>query len=358
MSFCFFDVTIGGVPCAERIVFELFDSITPKTCENFRKLCLGNDGKTLEGSGIPLSYKGCGFHRIIEKFMIQGGDFTRGDGTGGASIFGEKFEDENFEVKFGKPGLLAMANAGPNTNGSQFFITTDACHHLSGKHVVFGKVIRGMNTVRELEHCEKGQQDRPTRPCVIANCGTLEASEIPAVAVSVDGDQFPDYPADLETTLSDKQMTDAAESISKIGNTYFGSGNFQAAIAKYAKTIRYCTAINKSSANAEVLDKKVATCYSNTAMCYIKLNKWPECRIAATEALAIEPRNVKALYRRGVALMQLRDYAAAVADLTLVAQEDPGNSDAAAKLAEAKSLDKQQKGKLGAAMMKSFGGGQ
>jgi peptidyl-prolyl isomerase D len=354
MSYCYFDVTVGGVPCAERIVFELFDNITPKTCENFRKLCLGNEGKKVDGTGVAMTYKGCIFHRIIKEFMVQGGDFTRGDGTGGVSIFGEKFEDENFEVKCDKPGLLAMANAGPNTNGSQFFITTVPCHHLTGKHVVFGKVIRGMNTVRELEHCEKGAQDRPTKPCVIADCGQLELSELPPAAVSADGDQFPDYPADLETPLSDKQMFEAAETISKIGNTLFGAGNFAGAVGKYKKSVRYCDAVAKTSATAEQLDKKAVTCHSNAAMCFIKMEKWPESRESASKALAIDPRNVKALYRRGVALIQLRDYDSAMADLQLVTQIEPENADAAAKLADAKSLNKQQQAKFAAGCKKFF----
>ena len=353
-TYCFFDVSIGGVPCPERIVFELFDSITPKTCLNFRTLCLGNDGKKVEGTDIPMTFEGCGFHRIIEKFMVQGGDFTRGDGTGGVSIFGEKFEDENFEVKCDKPGLLAMANAGRNTNGSQFFITTVPCHHLTGKHVVFGRVVRGMNTVRELEHTPKGAQDKPLKLCIIAKCGTLETSELPPVSGSADGDQYPDYPEDAEVVLSEKQLFDAAEAISKIGNSLFGAGNFAPAVTKYNKTIRYCDAINKTSVNAEQLDKKVTACHANAAMCFIKLEKWAECRDAATRSLAADPKNVKAMYRRALSLIALRDYEGAIADLQNVTQIDPANADAAAKLAEAKAAEKQQRAKMAEGFKKMF----
>lgn len=149
---------------------QLFSDIAPRTCENFRCLCTGERG--VGASGKPLHYKGSIFHRIIPKFMCQGGDFTRGNGTGGESIYGEKFADEAFREKHTIPGLLSMANAGPNTNGSQFFITTAATPWLDGKHVVFGKVVEGMNVVRRME--SQGSQSGNVKSKVtIANCGQL-----------------------------------------------------------------------------------------------------------------------------------------------------------------------------------------
>ncbi len=166
----FFDITIGD-KLAGRITFELFADTCPKTAENFRALCTGEKG--VGKSGKNLHFKGSRFHRIIQQFMCQGGDFTRGNGTGGESIYGEKFADENFTHKHTTEGLLSMANAGPATNGSQFFITTVATPWLDGKHVVFGKVVDGIKVVKAME-AVGSKTGTPSADCVIAECGELK----------------------------------------------------------------------------------------------------------------------------------------------------------------------------------------
>lgn len=167
----FFDIKQGDETLG-RVVMQLYKDITPKTAENFRALCTGEKG--VGGAGKPLHFKGCIFHRVIKDFMIQGGDFTMGNGTGGESIYGEKFDDENFKMKHTEGGLLSMANAGPGTNGSQFFITSRDTPHLDNKHVVFGRVVEGMEIVRKIENVEKGESDKPLIDIIIDDCGEIE----------------------------------------------------------------------------------------------------------------------------------------------------------------------------------------
>lgn len=169
----FFDVKQGDEKLG-RIVMQLYADITPKTAENFRALCTGEKGDGVGGK--PLHYKGSIFHRVIKDFMIQGGDFTNADGTGGESIYGEKFNDENFKIKHTKGGLLSMANAGPGTNGSQFFITSKDTPHLDGKHVVFGEVVEGMDVFRKIEGAEV-DSDKPNVDIVIEDCGMMPSSK-------------------------------------------------------------------------------------------------------------------------------------------------------------------------------------
>ncbi|CAD8087859.1 unnamed protein product [Paramecium primaurelia] len=162
MANVFFDVQFGG-DVTKKIVFKLYDDVVPKTAANFRELATGARG---------FGYKGSVFHRVITDFMAQGGDFTKFDGTGGKSIYGEKFADENFKLKHTKPALLSMANAGPNTNGSQFFITFVPCPWLDGKHVVFGEVVDGFDTL-DLFKKYSSQQGKPKTTIKIVNSGVV-----------------------------------------------------------------------------------------------------------------------------------------------------------------------------------------
>merc|ERR1719319_1038081 len=201
----------------------------PKTCKNFMKLCEGD----MTDNGTKLAYKGSGFHRIIPDFMLQGGDFTNHNGTGGISIY-----DENFEIKHTKPGLLSMANAGPGTNGSQFFVTTVATPHLDNKHVVFGEVLKGMDLVREMEQTPT-TSDKPNEPCLIADCGVLKPGEDDGVVVD-ETDPYPAFPRDITDEKIDKKK--ACDEIKTRGNELYKEKNFTAALQKYQKAERYAKA--------------------------------------------------------------------------------------------------------------------
>ena len=171
----FFDITIGDNE-PKRLEIELFNHIVPRTAENFRCLCTGEKGKG-SFSGKDLHYKGNICHRLIKGFMMQAGDFTAMNGTGGESIYGHKFNDENFTAKHLGPGYLSMANSGPNTNGSQFFLTFAKTPWLDGKHVVFGKVTKGLDFLSEIEEVPCNQPgDKPKQTVTIVDCGVVESA--------------------------------------------------------------------------------------------------------------------------------------------------------------------------------------
>lgn len=322
----FFDVDIGGER-AGRIVLELFADITPKTAENFRALCTGEKGIG-KSTGKPLHFKGCPFHRIIKSFMIQGGDFSNQNGTGGESIYGEKFEDENFHYMHDKVGLLSMANAGPDTNGSQFFITTVPTSHLDGKHVVFGQVLKGLGVVKMLESIET-QEDVPEKPCVIAECGEHKDGDSWGTATSDgSGDTHPDFPEDSDISFKDvEQVLTVAEDLKNIGNTLFKNQDWKAAVKKYGKALRYLELSGVQLEEEEEAQKKleptVVSCYLNTAACKLKLQLWQEALDSCNEALDLSETNTKALFRRAQAWQGLKDYSQAMMDLKKAQEVSP-----------------------------------
>ena len=289
---CYFDIAIGGTQVG-RILMELYDDVAPRTTENFRALCTGEKSTESE----KLEYKGSAFHRVIPKFMIQGGDFTKGDGTGGKSIYGEKFEDETFALKHDKPFLLSMANAGPNTNGSQFFITCVPTPHLDNKHVVFGEVLKGKNIVRRIENIEKGVNDLPTKPVVISNCGVIAPGEDDGCAQFLDvKDPLEDFPEDhVDYPFTDVNVPfEYAAGLKKLGNEYFKDSKFLEAVTKYQKALLYLQETEDEHFDDEknapfkksVLTLK-ASLYLNSALMFTKLKDGKQAVSAADKSLSV-----------------------------------------------------------------------
>lgn len=370
---CFFDVSIGDERVG-RIVFELFADKCPKTVDNFRALCVGDKGNASK-SGKPLHYKGCTFHRIIKGFMVQGGDFTHGDGTGGESIYGEKFEDENLELKHDKSGLLSMANAGKDTNGSQFFITTVPTPHLDGKHVVFGKVIKGWSVVVELENTPV-DESKPRKPCVIDDCGELQPGEDDGICVDDGtGDKLPHWPSDSDLDFSKpEEVLAAAEVLKGIGNEQFKAQNYELAKNKYTKTLRYLNQsdsdgettssdeevekaekVKKENIQEEKIQSLTISCLLNRAFCQIKLGDHGEAVADCNKVLDVDDKNVKALYRKGQAYMNMKDFDQAMVGFQAAAKLEPNDKSIKNEMARLKKLMEEHRNKEKQIYSKMFG---
>jgi peptidyl-prolyl isomerase D len=364
-----FDITIGGAS-AGKVVFELYNDVVPKTADNFRALCTGEKG--VGASGKPLHYKGSGFHRVIPSFMIQGGDFTAGNGTGGESIYGEKFADENFELKHEKPFLLSMANAGPGTNGSQFFVTTVPTPHLDGKHVVFGEVIAGKSIVRKIEKTPT-TSDKPNKDCVIADCGELDAStdlaEFTKKAPDSTGDKYEDDPADqLALRGSDAEwkgveVADIADELKTMGNAAFKRGEVALALAKYQKAISYLHEYpepldgDPADLGPRLIKLRVSL-HTNSALQQFKLGAYRDSAQSADKALDIkgigEAEQAKALYRKGLALKAGKDEEGATEALEQAAKLAPEDASIKNELAAVRKAAADRKAKERKAYSKAF----
>lgn len=377
----FLDITIGREKVG-RIVLELFAEQFPKTAENFRCLCTGEKG--MGKKGYPLHYKGSTFHRIITNFMVQGGDFTDHKGTGGESIYGEKFADEGFSVKHTSRGILSMANSGPDTNGSQFFITCTDTHHLDNKHVAFGKVVHGIGVVGVMEKIET-DEEKPLQPVVIADCGEL-LPDAPLGIVDEDGteDRLPQFPEDVDHELIDlwkapvSDILDSLNQIKSSGNHHFKEKNYPEAVFKYRKCLCYmdyvtglCSTAPPPPFSKELPDRPEprnpptpeeelqlnavrVSCLLNRALCFNKTAKSDAAVADCDQVLSLEPNNAKALFRRGQAHHLTRDLTSARADLERARKLLPSDKAITAELAAVGAKIKAEKDKERAAYAKMF----
>lgn len=293
--------------------------------------------------------------------MIQGGDFTAFNGTGGESIYGEKFEDENFDLKHDKPFLLSMANSGPATNGSQFFITTVETPHLDGKHVVFGKVINGKSLVRKIENLPT-QADKPLSDVVVAECGELTGEDYENAdkkVVDATGDPYEDYPADYDGELTAPAAYEIAAKLKDLGNSAFKNGNIPLGVDKYQKGLRYLNeAPFADDKDPKELDGQLKalrfTLHSNSALLANKLKhfhdgkKWAGHALETAQAAgAKDGDRAKAHYRRAVAEVGLKEEDDALKDLEAALKLSPNDAAISNEIARVKKIiadaDKKQK---------------
>lgn len=300
--------------------------------------------------------------------MIQGGDFTAFNGTGGESIYGEKFPDENFDLKHTKPFLLSMANSGPGTNGSQFFVTTVNTPHLDGKHVVFGEVINGKNLVRRIENLQT-QSDKPQFDVKVVDCGEfeLEGKEYHGATekmVDKTGDKYEDYPDD-QGNLSGPEYFKIASELKDMGNGAFKAGNLELGIEKYQKGLRYLNEYPEANENdPKELDAQLKgvrfTLHSNSALLANKLKrfaegqKWAGYAIEALPPDAKEADQAKAYFRKGVAELGLKDEEEALKDLEKASKLAPGDAAISKELAGVKKAVKDRETKEKKAFKKFF----
>ncbi|SCU92021.1 LADA_0F13718g1_1 [Lachancea dasiensis] len=363
----FLDVSIGG-EARGRMVFELYNDVVPKTAENFYKLCEGKDGFCKSKADVPLSYKGSLFHRVIKGFMLQFGDFTNFNGTGGESIYGEKFEDENFALKHDRPFLLSMANAGPNTNGSQAFLTCVPTPHLDGKHVVFGELIQGKRIARSIENLATDSGDKPEKDVKIENCGVLPADYVvPADAEQSPTDRFGD---NYEESLADDSKVDTADvdsvlaavnAVKDIGTKLFKTQDYKNALNKYEKAsamLKQYFPEDLAPEKLQAVEQLKVSLFLNVALSALKSREYQKVLKAATEVVhdstADDKSKAKALYRRGLAYHGLKDPEMAITDLEFAATYQQNDAAISKAIADAKRLKKDEAAKQKKSLSKMF----
>lgn len=299
--------------------------------------------------------------------MVQGGDFTNFNGTGGESIYGEKFDDENFDIKHTKPFLLSMANSGPGTNGSQFFITTVPTPHLDGKHVVFGEVINGKNIVRKIENLPT-QSDKPQNNVKVADCGQLAGEAFKSAVEKVadpTGDPYEEFPDDQGEDLKGEEYFKIASELKDIGNKAFKAGDLETGIDKYQKGLRYLNEYPEANdSDPEDLGPRLKalrfTLHSNSALLAVKSSRFDEGEKWATFAIeailpdAKDSDKAKAYFRRGLARVGVKDEEEALKDFEAAAKLAPGDAGIVKEVQTVKTRVAERERKEKAAFKKFF----
>ncbi|XP_047955756.1 peptidyl-prolyl cis-trans isomerase CYP40-like [Salvia hispanica] len=337
---CFLDISIAG-ELEGRMVVELYKDVVPITAENFRALCTGERGLA-SVTGVPLHYKGSRFSSIIRGFMVQGGAISDENGSVGESIYGATFDDENFELKHTRKGMLSMANNGPNTNGSQFSILTTQAPHLDGKCVVFGKLIKGFGVLRAVEYQAVADDYCSTADVVIIDCGEIpEGEDDGTIDFFKDGDLYPDSPMDLDAKPdSYSWVLSAIESIKVIGNEHYKKKNYKMAIRKYRKAIKYqdlCWEMpDLDQEQSEQLRKIKSQILTNSSMCKMKLGDLDGALLDVEYAIRETKDYAKAFYRQGQVYMSLNNIDAAVESYQKALELEPNDGCIKKELAIAK----------------------
>ncbi|XP_053697890.1 peptidyl-prolyl cis-trans isomerase D [Sabethes cyaneus] len=324
----FLDIQIGKEHVG-RLLIELRADVVPRTAENFRALCTGEKGTSK--SGIRLHYKGSKFHKVKSLFMSQGGDIVNFDGSGGESIYGKTFEDENFSLLH-EDGAVSMVNLSKaNTNNSQFFITSGECPHLNGTNVVVGYVIRGIGVIGEMERCTT-DEGQPTDDIVIVNCGQIApGADWGLNDEDETEDKLPPFPKDwnqFEKDFTISEMLVELNCIKMAGNYFFKQQRWIEAARRYKKAGRYFDFFNNKIRFIEdrpKLEQFQLVNYLNQAAVQLKLNLNEDAVHACTAALGIDPGNSKALFRRGIAHNKLKNYEKAIDDLRQVVERIPND---------------------------------
>lgn len=339
----FLDITVATEKIG-RVVIELFKDRVPKTAENFRALCTGEKG--IGSSGKPLHYKGSLFHKVVPQVMVQGGDIINFDGSGGESIYGTHFEDEELQVPHNAAGLLSMVNeAKPNSNSSQFVITMAPCPQLNNTNVVFGKVVHGIGIINELNEVP-ANNDEPIEKICIANCGELTGSKNWGLEDNDGEDVYTPYPEDWNHAYNPSKLTDEyimsiIKKIKNVGNACFEKKKYTTAEKKYKKALRYYEWMMKmdevSKSGKEMKELQVIILV-NLATVKLYQSKYRDCLHFCDKVLALDKNNSKALFRRGQAYMGLNEYELGLADLRNASQGNPKNKNILKEIEKVKKV--------------------